>query len=378
MIAVENLHKYHGLFICASYGIKAIMQIPREAFAIQQAADRLAEILGDLELAEDTHVTVHSREDRQWDAVFSASGLSFVVEWKSSGSPGPVAAAIRWLELAKKSFPHEVIPLLAVPYMGEAARKLCARAKLSWLDLSGNARIVAPSIFYQNLGNPNHYPRAGRPESAFGPKGSRIARRLLMEPAKAVMQRTLASSTGLDEGHTSRIVGKLLEAGLVHRGEGGIRVTDANVLLAAWREEYRFDRHDIIRGHIASRGGDLLIQAIAEILSRVDEFYAATALPAAWLWTRYAGFRIVTVYLSTPPSAELKKELGFREEARGANTWLVVPNDEGVFDGAELVDGIRCVHPVQAYVDLKNHPERAEEAAEELRKRLFLRGGDDR
>ena len=84
-------------------------------------------------------------------------------------------------------------------------------------------------------------------------------------------------------------------------------------------------------------------------MSRVEEPYAATALPAAWLWTRYAGFRLSTVYLSNPPSAGLKKELGFREEARGANTWLVVPNDEGVFEGAQFVDGIRCVHPVQAY-----------------------------
>ena len=187
----------------------------------------------------------------------------------------------------------------------------------------------------------------------------------------------LASSTGLDEGHTSRIVGKLLEAGLVNRGEGGISVTDSNALLDAWRDDYRFDRHHVVRGHIASRAGDVLIQAISGILSRIEEPYAATALPAAWLWTRYARFRLSTVYLSSPPSAGLKKELGFREEARGANTWLVVPNDEGVFEGAEFVDGIRCVHPVQAYLDLKDHPERATEAAEELRRRIILRGGDD-
>ena len=121
----------------------------------------------------------------------------------------------------------------------------------------------------------------------------------------------------------------------------------------------------------------MLIQAISGTLSRIEEPYAATALPAAWLWTRYAGFRLSTVYLSKPPSAALKKELSFREEARGANTWLVVPNDDGVFDGVELVDGIRCVHPVQAYVDLKDHPERATEAAEELRRRLQWRGNDD-
>ena len=164
---------------------------------------------------------------------------------------------------------------------------------------------------------------------------------------------------------------------MLSEGRTAYRVTDAYALLAAWRDDYRFDRHHVIRGHIASRGGDQLIQTISEVLSRTDEPYAATALSAAWMWTRYAGFRLSAVYLSTLPAAELKEELGFREEDRGANTWLVVPNDEGVFDGVELVDGIRCVHPVQAYVDLKNHPERAAEAAEELLKRLLLRGNDD-
>jgi hypothetical protein len=32
---------------------------------------------------------------------------------------------------------------------------------------------------------------------------------------------------------------------------------------------------------------------------------------------------------------------------------------------------IKCVHPVQVYVDLKDHPERAAEAAAELRDRLL-------
>lgn len=64
--------------------------------------------------------------------------------------------------------------------------------------------------------------------------------------------------------------------------------------------------------------------------------------------------------------------MGFREEARGANLWLVIPNDQGVFDGSDDISKIaHCVHPVQAYVDLKAHPERAQEAAAELRSRLL-------
>ncbi|MCY3918654.1 MAG: helix-turn-helix domain-containing protein [Chloroflexi bacterium] len=311
------------------------------------------------------------------DAVLRAQNHYFVLKWKRSGSASVVAGAITQLRMAQSSFSRGEIPLLAVPYMGEAAQELCARADLAWLDLSGNARIVVPGIFYQNLGNPSLFRRPGRPQTAFGPRGSQVARHLLIEPAGTLKQREIASGAGLSEGHVSRIVRKLLEAGLVERDEDGVRVIDRGALLDAWREDYRFDRHHVIRGHISTRDGESLTRSIADALDRAGSPYAATALPAAWLWTRYAGFRLSTVYLASPPSATARRDLGFREEARGANTWLVVPNDDGVFDGAEPVDGIRCVHPVQAYLDLKDHPERAAEAAAELRSRLLLRGNGD-
>ena len=98
--------------------------------------------------------------------------------------------------------------------------------------------------------------------------------------------------------------------------------------------------------------------------------HAATGLAAAWQITHFAAFRIATFFLAEYPSKELREKLGFREDARGANLWLMLPNDAGVFHKAETRDGLRCVHPVQAYVDLKAHPERATEAAERLRSEL--------
>ena len=201
-------------------------------------------------------------------------------------------------------------------------------------------------------------------------------RRLLMDPSEAVRQRDLAFSAGLDEGHTSRIVRKLSEAGLVERGEDGIRVVDANVLLDAWQEDYRFDRHHVIRGRIPAPGGDTLVHALAEALSKAEEPYAA--MPSNSMAVDALRFiqSLHLVHFEAPvPGAE--EDLGFQEEADGANTCLVVPNDEGVFHGAEIVDGIRCVHPVQAYVDLKDHPERAPEAASEIPRHLGLGIPDD-
>ena len=42
-----------------------------------------------------------------------------------------------------------------------------------------------------------------------------------------VRQHDLAIGTGLNEGHISRVVGKLVDTGLVQRGDDGIRVEPA-------------------------------------------------------------------------------------------------------------------------------------------------------
>ena len=356
------------------------MRAPLEHHAVQLVKERLTAIFSFAGQAVDGRFEVHASQSAghmQWDAVLTAGDHTFVVECKSSGSLSQVAMAIHQLAQSPRHFPDPVIPLLAAPYMGETARAHCEQNGVAWLDFSGNGRIVAPGIFYQNLGHPNRFRRPGRPDSAFGPKGSRIARQLLMVAETVVRQRSLATGTGLNEGHVSRVVRKLVETGLVERGDDGIRVVDPALLLDAWREEYRFDRHTVIHGHVAARSGDALARSLAATLSEFEVPHAVTGLPAAWLWTRYAGFRLATVYLADIPSAGLMADLGFREEPRGANTWLVVPNDEGVFHGASRIDDIRCVHPVQVYLDLKGHPERAPEAAEELRSRLLAGGPHD-
>ena len=356
------------------------MRTPSKQQAMRLATDHVFNILSIMGFVANPSFEVRTSMDgrsRIWDGVLKAGGHTFVMEWKGSGAHSQIAMMVQQLAEAPSYFPEKVTPLLAVPFMGEGGRTYCEQNGVSWLDLSGNARIVAPGLFYQDLGHPNRFRRPGRPESAFGPKSSRITRQLLMDPQTTIRQRSLAISSGLNEGHVSRIVGKLVDTGLIERSDAGIRVVDSNLLLDAWREEYSFDRHSVILGHVAARSGEVLIRKMAATLSELEVPYAATGLSAAWLWTMYAGFRLATVYLADTPSAGLMADLRFREEPRGANTWLVVPNDDGVFHGASPVDDIRCVHPVQAYLDLKGHPERAQEAADELKSWLLEAGRDE-
>lgn len=148
---------------------------------------------------------------------------------------------------------------------------------------------------------------------------------------------------------------------------GGLVLAKPDLLLDAWRDEYQFSNHTIIQGHVAARAGDALAKAVDEALRDTNTVHAATGLAAAWQLTRFAGFRLATFYLSREPDEQVRHRLGFREDTRGANLWFVVPNDEGVFHGANDVRGMPCVHPVQVYLDLGGHPERAPEAAERIR-----------
>ena len=351
------------------------MKPPSERQALKLLQTRLAELLG--QAPSDTKVRLHPSEAPQADAVIEVGGFTFVVEWKGSGSIAQVAEGARQALSHTSVFGKRAVPMVAVPFMGPGGRERCDEAKVAWLDLSGNAHILAPGLRVKVDGQPNRYKSSGRPSNMFAPKSSRIARWLLMHPKQSLTQREIATATEMDEGFTSRIVAKLEENELITREPGGgIRVRDPNLLLEAWSESYRFSKHHILRGHVSARSGTALLRGMADTLEKRRERYAATGLAAAWLLNRFTGFRIVTVYLAEPPTPQLLQSLGFREGEQGSNAWLVVPNDEGVFQGATDRDGVRCVHPVQAYLDLKEHPERAKEAAQELRTDLLTWSAD--
>lgn len=314
------------------------------------------------------------------DAAVGADGRLFLIEWRSSGKVASIARAADTLQscIQESSRWNHAVPLLAVPYMADAGRERCREAGISWLDLSGNADISAEGLRIRILGQPNRYPRRGRPSNLFAPKSSRITRWLLMHPGRAVSQRELSERTGVDEGYTSRIVGRLEAGRLIERdSEGRVYAGDPDLLLDAWQEAYDFGHHSVTQGHVAARSGMEVTSIVSSVLEGQGIEYGVTGLSAAWLIDGFAGFRTATIFVSEHPDRGTEEDMGFRPGQRGANTWLVLPDDSGVFFGTGHRDGIRCVHPLQAYLDLKQHPERGPEAAEHLRLRHLDWSGDD-
>ena len=339
---------------------------------VAEVPNRLAELLA-VPLNKVKVERQHMVGDTGVDLIARVGDLVFVVECKTKGEAASASVAARQAREFARQFRKRAIPLVAVPFMGEVGRRICDEAQVNWLDLSGNAHLFGPPGLRVRIeGKPNLFKRPGRPRTVFAPKSARIARWLLIKPDHAFSQRELARISGLDEGFTSRIVRQLEHQQLVKREpNGAVKLADFDAMLDSWREAYDFSKHHVLRGHIAARSSDEVLRRLSAELRKTKVEHAFTGLVAAWLLNQFAGFRLVVCYLAQLPDSELKQAVGFHEEEGGENVWLVLPNDDGVFHGAAEHDGIRCVHPVQVYLDLKSHPERAADAADQLRKTIL-------
>jgi hypothetical protein len=347
-----------------------------EAGALDRVESTLRELLG---LAADSTTRRASAGKIEADLVVRARGATVVVEWKAASDASGVAGAINQLSASTKTAglrSKTVVRIVAVPFMGETGKRLCAEAGVSWLDLSGNAWIDAPGARIRILGHPNRFVSRGRPANVFAARSSRVVRALLMEPGRAFSQADLVSVSGVDKGRVSRLARRLSAMRLIEQAgaDRTMRISQPALALDLWHEAYDFWKHDVLQGHVATRSPEELIVRIAKASKGSPRPWALTGLAAAWYLTRSAMFRLTTLFAGERPSEAWLSAIGFREDARGANVWIARPIDDAVFKGMRLIKGVPCVHPLQAYLDLKAQPERAQEAATELRKK-FLNWG---
>lgn len=329
----------------------------------REAVHRLPGILAELfDEPESGHALISEPGDRGVDAVVDGGGRRWVIEAKTSSSPGTVAATAERLAALDVG---DAVPVLVVPYMTPAGAKAAAERRLNWIDLSGNASLRDDDFYIWVQGRPNQFGAHGRPASPFAPKSSRVARALLLDPARWWRQKDLAEHTHLDPGRVSRIVHRLDDDQLLERDGARLRPRHPDLLLDAWADDYRFERHDIITGHLSGSGVELA-RDLHTSLDAADVGHAFTGLPAAWALDPFARFRLVSVYVAGDPRAAADA-VGLRRNERGANVQIIGPDDRGVFDGQRTIKDLPCVAPVQVYLDLGHLPERAAEAAEHLR-----------
>ena len=336
----------------------------------REALYRLPALLAALLGISVTEVRPLPTEKKGLDAALEAGERVWFVEVTSSSNPRTVAAAAEQLHRHVAAAQLSALGVLVVPYMTKAGARTATGLELNWIDLAGNGHIRDQGLHVRVEGLPNLLPARGRPSTPFAPKSARVSRLMLLDPWRWWRQKSLASETGLDDGHVSRVVRRLDDDLLLDRQGPEFRPRDPYALLDAWADDYRFDRHDVVSGHITGSGMEVADSLHRQLVdNNID--HAFTGLPAAWALGQHARFRLVSVYVAGDPRVAAGA-LGLRRGERGANVQVIGPDDEGVFAGARDVHGRTCVSPPQVYLDLLHLPERAKEAAEQLRSDKLL------
>ncbi len=336
----------------------------RHAWATEQAIPVLERVLD---------APLHQvRESSRVDLIFRAASHSFIAEVKSNARAGSVAMGIQQLRSYGSDHP-DAIPLLIVPAMGPIGEKLCAEANISWLDLHGNANIrhdgLRILIRGQHAADLNEIDAGLNP---FGVRASRVVHALLSNPAHKWTRTQLAKASGLDKGFVSKIVAALLDQGYIieeptKSRSRSIATPKPLVLLDAWSEHYK-PAPPAAYGLLGSHDSIDSVHKIQDLFEEASQAVAFTSLPAAFAYTHFSGFRQIDAYVSGPLPDRLRRSLHVEPDSRGRN--VVFRIDQWNVEQSTIVDGIRCVSPVVAYLDLAEAPERSKEARAELRRYL--------
>ncbi|MDZ7772191.1 MAG: hypothetical protein U5K31_05545 [Balneolaceae bacterium] len=339
--------------------------MPSETIALEKAQTILGSIF---EEQPEIEVVQRGVDALEVDARAHVAQRTFLIEYKSSNTSASVDQGMNHLINAKKDIDSNAVPLLVVPYMTSAGKKLCEGGGVSWIDLSGNAFIRHNNLYVRIEGKPNQFKKRGRPRNPFAPKSSRIVRHLLSNSSQRFYQKNLVEQTDVSKALVSQVINYLEEQNYVHRLEDqSIVIEDPTLLLNEWQSHYTLTDHSLTKGHIHSKnGGPELVKSLSQKLQDLGVENAFTGLASAWHYSPFSNFRLVTAYIQRPLGPNELRKIGMSLEPKGANVWLIQPNDTGVLWGGENYRDIRFVSPLQTYLDLGDLPERSDEARSEI------------
>lgn len=279
----------------------------------------------------------------------SNTGRSILVDARLRTTPAELDKTYN-NPLARRMRSDTGSPILVVsPYLSPRSRKVLEDASINYLDLTGNARIAIdyPGLSVITEGAQREPTPRRRPDRGIaGPAAGRIIRTLAdIAPPYAVTE--LARLAGVSAGYCSRTLQALAREALIRRdNRGTVEEVDWPAMLRRRGNAVPLFDKQRTRTYIARSGPQRAIEAIS---SAADVAYAVTGSFAAARIKAVAAPVGLAVYASQPDL--LVDAANLLPAEQGADVFLVVPADDGVFDRSSVTDGVRWVSPSQVVLD---------------------------
>jgi hypothetical protein len=245
----------------------------------------------------------------------------------------------------------------------EAAREL----NISYLDLRGNGRVVAPGFVYVVRAR-HAAPFAWRGRSSpFAPKASRLVRAPLARPNERWRLLDLTRQVDVDPGNAHRILGTLVESGFVERDGEEYVPLEPGALLEAWADATAPARESISLPVALD-----LRTTVDELIARSPQELAVSGEMAAELFVPWLRAESAIVHcVSAPVWHDIVDDEQFARRPPTREKVIVNLADAGVGHFGEERDGLSLVSPAQNYIDLAHAEGRARDAAERVREQLL-------
>ncbi|RUV81782.1 hypothetical protein EOA60_06950 [Mesorhizobium sp. M1A.F.Ca.IN.020.06.1.1] len=304
-------------------------------------------------------------------AEFSVDGhrRRLACEVKSVGQPRYVRAALLQLRKAADQFNPPAIPIFIAPYLSQDAQALCRDFEVGFLDLVGNARVAFDAVFIERQVEAKPPAIQRGLKSIFKPKSAQVLRALLRDPHRAWRVADLAQASDVSLGHVSNIRTELVDREWAEITDEGLRLSQPDRLLDAWREAYEPPAGERM-GFYTTLHGQSFENSAQGTLNAGPDATAVYASFSAAHWLAPYG-RVATQYFYADPTGlqRLRDELKLSPVASGANVVITVLKDRGLFNDTVVpTPGVVCTSPVQTYLDLAIAGERGAEAADHLRR----------
>ena len=269
--------------------------------------------------------------------------------------------------LTKTRPPHVIV----APHLSTKTKSLIEEQGWSWLETNGSAHIASDGVFV-HIERAEH--RAARRPGALliPPQGERIVRHLLDTYPKRQRFTELAQATKLDQGYTSRILGKLRDTGLVsYQRNRAIEVPYPAELFELWQT-----MPSRIRDSTWFVSNPKTLHAVA--LKIRDEAGAGNSaftgvFAASLVAPRIDAERIDCYVVDSGVATRVGERIGGEAVEAGYNVSFLVHRDPGVLAiGTKRAAHLTLVSPTQIYRDaLLRGRGREREAANVIRSEVL-------
>ncbi|MGH2626863.1 MAG: hypothetical protein ACRDHY_09460 [Anaerolineales bacterium] len=247
--------------------------------------------------------------------------------------------------------------LLVSDYLSPRTRELLAKEDISYLDLTGNIRLVmqSPPVFVEVAGAGRRPPATTTRRSA-GLAGAKAgsAVRFLAEVVPPYGVNDIEEATGISRGYVSRVLDRLADEALIRREpRGPVEAVDWPAMLRRRGESVDLFRVNTARTYVSPNGARAVFEALPR--SAVADGLVVTGSFAAVRKAPVAGPALLVMYVvpsgGVPKFDRAATELGLRPTDEASDVVLLLPSNERVVEDPWIEEGVRLVNLPQLAVD---------------------------